>query len=143
MQVSKLNSAALLKAAPLAGLIAAAINAVLYLIGDATGLMDKSVGMPSPEGVQPITLMPVIMASILPSIVAGIVLALLNRFTANPMRVFGILAAALLLFSLSGPFTSIPGIPTGMALLLCVMHSVVAGVVWYIFNRFAGKSTAV
>jgi Family of unknown function (DUF6069) len=140
MEISKLNSASILKAAPLAGLIAAAVNAVLYFIGDATGLMDKTVGIATPEGVQPITLMPVIMASIVPSIVAGILLALLNRFTANPLRIFGILAAVFLLLSLTGPFTSIPGIPTGMALLLCGMHVVVGGTVWYIFNRFVGKS---
>ena len=136
MQQNKINSASLLKVAPLAGLAAAAINAILYLIGGATGIMDKAVGIPGPDGVQPITLVPVLMSSIIPALLAGGVLALLNRFTANPLRIFGILTVVLLVLSLANPFMGIPGIPLGMGIYLDLMHVVVAGCVWYAFSRY-------
>jgi hypothetical protein len=136
MSNSKINTSALLKAVPYAigaGLIA---NVALYYIGTAAGIMDPNVGMPKPDGtVDPITVVPVIMASILPVIVAAGVLLLINRFSANPLRIFGILTAVLALLSLSSPFTGLPNAPVGMSLLLCLMHLVVAGSVWYFFSR--------
>jgi len=50
MENLKINTSSSLKVAPLAGLASAAINAVLYFIGDATGLTDKTVGMTGPDG---------------------------------------------------------------------------------------------
>ncbi len=142
MQNSTLNPSFLLKAAPVAGLIAAVINTVLYFLGDAMGFMDQTVGTPSADGIQPITLLPVIMSSIIPSIVAGLVFALLNRFTSNPFRIFGIISLVLVVLSFANPFMGIPGIPVGMGVLLNIMHVVVAGSVWVVFNRFAGRSAS-
>ncbi len=96
MENLKINTSSLLKVAPLAALASAAINAVLYFIGDATGLMDKAIGIPGPDGaLQPITLLPVIMSSIIPTLIAAGVLALLNRFTDNPIRIYGIVTIVL------------------------------------------------
>lgn len=139
MQDQKINAAALLKVAPLAGLAAAAVNAVLFFIGDAIGLNDKTVGIPSPEGIEPIGLLPVLMSSFIPTLIAAAVLALLNRFTANPLRIFGIVTIVLLTLSMVNPFMGIPNIPVSMGIWLNLMHVVVAGIAWYGFSRYTKK----
>lgn len=137
MENLKINAAALLKVAPLAAGAAAAFNAVLFLIGNALGLMDPSVGIAGPDGsIQAITLVPVIMASIIPSLLAGVLLAVLNRFSAQPLRIFGIVTLVLLVLSMANPFLGIPNVPMGMALWLDLMHLMVAGTVWYAFSRY-------
>lgn len=140
MENSKINASALLKVAPLAAGAAAALNAVLFLIGNALGIMDPSVGIAGPDGsIQAITLVPVVMASIIPSLLAGVLLAVLNRFSAQPLRIFGIVTLVLLVLSLSNPFMGIPNIPVSMALWMDLMHLVVAGTVWYAFSRYTQK----
>lgn len=116
MENLKINPSALLKVAPLAALAAAAINVVLYFIGDAAGLMDSTVGIPGPDGkVEAITLAPVIMSSIIPTLIAAGVLALLNRFTANPLRIYGIVTIVLFVVTLANPFMAIPIYPWAWA----------------------------
>jgi uncharacterized membrane protein HdeD (DUF308 family) len=140
MENLKINSSSLLKVAPLAAVVAAVINAVLYFIGDAVGLMDPSVGIPGPDGsLQPITLAPIIMSSVIPTLIAAGVLALLNRFTANPLRIYGIVTIVLFIVTLVNPFLGIPNLPLGMGIWLDVMHAVVAGVAWYAFSRYTKK----
>jgi len=124
----------LLWAAPLAGAIAAVINTVLFFIGSSTGLIDSSILIPGANA--PLAVVPVIASSIIPSIIAGLVLAGLNYFLSKPWRVFTIIAAVLLVVTFANPFMGIPGIPLGMGIWLNVMHVVVAGSVLYCFNRF-------
>ena len=132
--IAKISSKKLLTVAPLAGIVAAAINAVLFFIGKATGLISDSV-LIQPSN-QPISLVPVLISSILPTLLAAGVLALLNRFVAAPLRVFTIIAVVLLVLSFINPFAAIPNIPIGMGIWLNVMHVVVAGVVVLAFRRF-------
>ncbi len=140
MENLKINTSSLLKVAPLAALASAAINAVLYFIGDATGLMDEAIGIPGPDGaLQPITLLPVIMSSIIPTLIAAGVLALLNRFTENPLRIYGIVTLILFVVTLGNPFFSIPNIPLSMGIWMDLMHAVVAGVAWYAFSKYTKK----
>jgi hypothetical protein len=131
----KINSKKLLWAAPLTGVIAAAINAVLFFIGSSAGIINCAVIIPNAN--QPIMLLPVIMGSFIPTILAALVLAVLNAFLSNAWRVFTIVSAVLLLLSFSSPFMNIPGIPVGMGIWLNIMHVVVAGCVVYFFGRFA------
>lgn len=137
MSTSKISAKSLLIVAPLAAITAAAINAILYFIGKALGAMNDSV-LVQPRNV-PITVGPVIFASIIPTLIAAGVFALLNRFTANPIRIFTILSGILLVLSYLSPFMSIPNIPIGMGIWLNLMHTVVAGVVVVAFSRFTAS----
>ncbi len=130
----KQNWLSFLRLGFLAGLVAAAINTVLFFVGGAAGAVPQNVIIPNAG--QPLTVIPVIISSILPSVVAGLVLALLNRFTKKPLLVFNIIAGVFLVLSFFSPL-SIPGAPTNMIVLLNVMHAVVAGAVVVAFNRFA------
>jgi Family of unknown function (DUF6069) len=124
------------KGVPMAIAASVGINVILYEIGLLTHILDDKYGVPNPDGsIQSITLVPVIMASILPVIVGALILMLLSRLTGNAWRVFTIIAVAFTLISLTGPFMQIKDIPTGMAVLLDVMHFVVAGSVLYFFRR--------
>ena len=132
----KASGKKLLRIAPLAGLAAAGINASLYLLGTALGTMDPTVQV-GPD--QSITLLPVMLSSFVPALVAGLVLAGLNLFLARPFRVFNILALVILLVSFTNPYLMIENVPPLMGLWLNLMHVVVAGVVVYSFNRWAVK----
>ncbi len=136
--IEKIAAKKLLWVAPLAGAIAAAINSVLFLIGSAIGLMDASVLVPGMD--TPITIVPVIMSSIIPSLIAGLVLGVMNYFLNKPFKVFRIVALVLLILTFANPFMGIPGIPLGMGIWLNVMHVVVAGAVVYCFGRFTAKA---
>lgn len=134
MSTTKISSKKLLTVAPLAGIVAAAINAVLFFIGKSSGLISDSI-LIQPAN-EPISVIPVIISSIIPTLLAAGVLALLNRFVADPLRVFTIVSGVLLVLSFINPFAAIPNVPIGMGVWLNVMHVVVAGVVVFAFRRF-------
>lgn len=136
--IEKIAAKKLLWVAPLAGAIAAGINSILFLIGSAIGLVDESVLV---QGMNtPITIGPVIMSSFIPSLIAGLVLGVMNYFLNKPFKVFRIVALVLLILSFANPFMGIPGIPLGMGIWLNVMHVVVAGTVVYCFGRFTANA---
>lgn len=136
--IEKIAAKKLLWVAPLAGAIAAGINSILFLIGSAIGLVDESVLVPGMN--TPITIAPVMMSSFIPSLIAGLVLGVMNYFLNKPFKVFRVVALVLLILSFANPFMGIPGIPLGMGLWLNVMHVVVAGTVVYCFGRFTAKA---
>ena len=111
----------------LAGLGATVANVVVYTIESALGAIPQTVLLPPPMS-QPITVVLVIINSFVPAIVAGVFLALLNRFARRPVRLFRIIAAVLLLLSFANPFT-IPGAPPAMIIALDLMHVVAAAII--------------
>ena len=116
------------KCALLAMGVSAAINAVLYLLGAALGAFPREVVVPNAGG--PMTLMPVVTASVVGVLGGTAVFALLRRFVVRPVRVFVLVAVVVLFLSFVTPFT-IPGAPPAMIAVLEAMHVVVAAVtVW-------------
>lgn len=110
------------------GGIAAVINAIIFFIAPALTATqtDGTVG--------PVTLAPIIFASIIPSIFAAILLWLLRRFTGNGTRIFQIVAVIFLLVSFVSPFTAAAS--TGIALWLNLMHLVAGStIIWSLTMR--------
>lgn len=136
LTTSLLNARKLVSLAPLAGLIAAVLNAILFLIGSSTGAIPADFIIPNAG--QPLTIVPVLVSSFLPAIAGGLLLALLNRFTKRPLRIFTIITIAILVLSFIGPL-GIPGAPIGMIIILELIHVVVVGVVLMAFNRLANR----
>lgn len=102
------------------------ISVLLYFLGDIFGAFPPSV---QAQG-EPFTVIPVILASFFPVIVASLVFSLLVRFTARPKRMFYIVAAVIFALMIFTPFT-IAGAPTLTVVVLELMHIVVAvGSVW-------------
>lgn len=136
LTTSLINTRKLLSLAPLAGLIAAVLNAILFLIGSSTGAIPADFIIPNAG--QPLTIVPVLVSSFLPAVAGGLLLAVLNRFTKRPLRIFTIITLAILVFSFIGPL-GIPSAPVGLIVILELMHVVVVGVVLTVFNRLANR----
>ncbi len=130
----------IIRLAALAGVTSALINAVLFFLFNALGIISNTVFV---QENQPLTVIPVLIASLLPSLLAGVVFFLLCRYTYKGYRVFSIAAIVLLLLSFSNPFIGIPGIPIGMAIALILMHIVVVGSLLYFFRRIKGSEVNV
>lgn len=120
--------------APLAGLIAAMLNAVLFWIGTALGTFPP--GLVIPSSGEPFTVGAVAFSSFMPALVAGLLLFLLIRFARKPLHSFNVIALLVLVLSVVTPF-SLPAAPIGLIVLLEVMHLVVAAVIVFLFNRYA------
>lgn len=129
---SKLTLKQSLTAGLLAGITSAVINAILFLIFHSAGIISDTI-YPQPD--KPMTIVPVLMASLVPSIIGSLVFFLFEKFTANGYRIFSIVAIVLMVFSLYSPFTVIPGVTTGYSLVLCVMHVVVPLTLLYFIRR--------
>ncbi|MEO6589321.1 MAG: DUF6069 family protein [Pyrinomonadaceae bacterium] len=88
-----------------------------------------------PQPGQPLTVLPVVMASLVPLIIGSLIFYLFERFTGNGFKIFSIIALVLMGLSLASPFTMIPGVTFGCSLVLCVMHIVAALSLLYFIRR--------
>jgi CDP-diglyceride synthetase len=118
------------------GSAAAIINAILFLIFHALGIITDNI-LPQPN--QPMTVAAVIMASMVASLIASIIFYLIEKISNNGFKIFRILSIVLVLMSFYAPFTVIPGATTGYSLSLCLMHLVVASSLIYFIGRSVNK----
>ena len=124
----------LLWAGPLAAILAAVANTVVYFVAYGLGAMPQDVAV---QGSGPITLEPVVFASVIGAVGAAVVfasVALLAR--RRPVRTFSVVAAVVLVLSFYTPFT-IPGAPVAMVATLLLMHVVAAVVIVGVLARLA------
>jgi Family of unknown function (DUF6069) len=128
--------ARLWRATPLAAMAAALANAIVYAIAEGVGALPNSVLVPTAAGERPLALGEVVFGSVMPIIGAGIVLAILARFTDRPLRAFWKIAAVVLLISLGTPLT-LPDAPGDMVVALSVMHVMTAAVGLSVMTRLA------
>lgn len=129
---TKLNFKQALIAGLLAGLTAAAFNAALFLVFHAAGAISDTI-YPQPNA--PMTILPVIMASVIPAIIGSLVFFLFEKFTNKAYKIFSIVTIVLMVLSLYSPFTVIPDVTTSYALVLCAMHIVVPLTLLYFIRR--------
>ena len=122
----------IMTAAALAGATAAIVNGILFLLLKAAGIFPDTVHV---QTGQPLTVLPVVLSSIVPSLIAGVVFYLLCRYTQNGYRIFSIVAIILLVLSFANPFMGIEGIPLTMGIALNAMHVVVVAALMYFFKR--------
>ena len=128
----------LLKAGPLAGIVGAVLNTVVFFIARAAGAVNDSIII---RDGRPLLLVAVIISSIVPAFVAALLLFVLGRFTKAAVTIFTIVSIVFLVVSMMGPFGT-PGLPTGMRITLAVMHIVPAVVIVYFLRKAAGDSSA-
>ncbi|MDX1991007.1 MAG: DUF6069 family protein [bacterium] len=111
------------RAVVLAAGISAIINTAIFVVGSALDLFPETVIIPAAN--QPMTVAPVIFATVFGVVAGAVVYAVLGRVVARPVQVFRILGIVVLVLSFGSPF-SIPDAPAGMIAALLVMH-IVAG----------------
>lgn len=131
-QETKTSFGKILGLSLVAGLISTIINVILFFIGKAAGFFPDTVLIPNQNA--PLNFVNFIISSIVPSLIAGLVMGLIYRFAKKPKKVFNIISIVLLVLSFANPFF-IPGAPIMMAVMLNVMHVVVAGDLMYVFNK--------
>lgn len=122
------------KAGALAAVVSAVVNTILFYGGAAFGAFPTDIIVPNSG--RPLTVVPVIAASVIGALGGTIVYAILSRFMqrSTTHRVFMIIALVVLLLSFFMPF-SIPGAPAAMLALLEIMHVVVAAATVYFLLR--------
>lgn len=124
---------------PVAAVIAAAANAILFLVGDALGAFPDSVIIPTAGS--PMTIGPMMIFSAVSTIGAAAVFALLGRFTSKTSRNFWIVSAVVFIGFIFTPF-SIPDVPVPMIVALEVSHLLVAIVAMGALLGFGFKEDA-
>ncbi len=129
---TKLSLKQIMIAAAMAAGVSVVINAIVFLVGHATGIITDDVMI---QPMQPLQIMPVIMASLLPTFVGAFVFFLFEKYSSNGFRNFSILAVVLLLLSFYSPFAMIPGASVSYSMALEVMHIVVAGSLLFFINK--------
>jgi hypothetical protein len=87
------------------------------------------------SALQPLPVVMVAMASVVPALVGGLLLAVLNRFTDRPIMIFRIVALVVLLISLA-PLLALP-VVAGVAITLAAMHALTAALITYILTSHA------
>lgn len=122
---------AVLRAALLAGVLAALLNGALFLL---TGRAFEGV-LAGPRQM-PFSVLPVVTLSVLGALAAGAVYLALARLLSRPNRPFTIVAVVVLLASFTTPF-SIPNAPAAVILLLNLMHVIVFACVLALVPRRA------
>jgi len=125
----------LLWAAPLAGAVAAALNAIVWLVAYLLGAMPQDLIV---NDIGPIFIDSAMTLSFVPAIFAGLLLAILARFSRRPGRVFVAISALVLVISFATPF-GIEGAPLAMILALELMHVVAAAAIVGVLLRFARR----
>lgn len=123
----RVNYRSLLWVGPLAAIVAALGCGLIYAVASAVGAIPQSVLLPGPTGQGPLTLGSVIVMSVIGSLGAAIVFALIGLFSRRPVGLFRVVALVVLVLSLGTPIT-VSGAPVAMIVSLISMHVVVAAV---------------
>jgi hypothetical protein len=119
-----------------AGILSVALNAILFYVFHAAGVLTDDI-MIQPG--QPLTVVPVLISSLMPSIIGACIYFLFDKYSNNGWRNFRILALVLFVVTLANPFMGIPGVTVGFATVLDVMHVVVAGSLIYFLGKLQVK----
>lgn len=119
-----------------AGALSIALNAILFYAFHAAGVLTDDIMI---QDDQALTIVPVIMSSLVPSLIGACVYFLFEKFSNNGWRNFRILALVLFVLTLANPFMGIPGVTMGYALVLDLMHVVVAGSLMYFLGSLNKK----
>jgi len=111
----------------LAGLIAALLNLAIFFISTFIGGISNNVLLPDGN---PLRIAPVVISTLLSSLIASLVLFTLSKFIKNPIKIFLIIGFIFLIVSMAGPFGT-PYLPIGMRITLALMHILAGSIIIY------------
>lgn len=125
------STGSIFKAGVMAAVIAAVVNAILFLIGSTFTFPDTAL---TPMG-QPIVLPAVIFMSFVPVLLGTGVYWALNRFmSGNADRIFVAISVIVLVFMIPGPF-GIENVDIAQIVILQIMHVVAGGSAIYFLTQ--------
>ncbi len=135
--MNKLNFKQSIGAGAMAAGASIAVNAALFLAFHGAGIIKDSIFI---QPNQPLTIVPIIISSTLPTLVASMVFFLMEKYTKNGFKNFMILSAVLLALSFANPFLGIKGVTVGYALALNLMHVVIVAFLYVFIKRAIAKN---
>ncbi len=135
---SKLNIKQALVAGLTAAAVAAVVNAILFFIFHAPGIIVDTVFI---QPNQPMTVVPIIISSVIPSILGSLVFFLFEKYSSNGYKNFRILALVLMIVTFANPFVGIPNISVAYGIVLNVMHVVVVAALLYFLAKSKAKNS--
>ena len=130
--MNKLNFKQIIIAGAIAAGVSVVINAILFFIFHYTGVISDDVFI---QPNQPLTVVPVIISSILPTLIGACVFFLFEKFSNNGFKIFSIVAIVLMFLSFTSPFMAVQGMPVGYGVVLNIMHVVVVFSLLYFIKR--------
>lgn len=116
----------------MAAIVAAIINVILFFLFHALGIITDDIFV---QPNQPLTFVPVIISSVIPTLIAALVFFLIEKFSNNGFKTFRLVAIILLFVSFVNPFMGIEGITIGYGIVLNVMHVVVVASLLYFIGK--------
>jgi hypothetical protein len=128
---SKLTFVQSIKAGAMAAGLAAVINVILFFVFHEGGILVDTIFI---QAGQALTVIPVLISSIVPTLIASCVFFLLAKYTKNGLNIFRIISLVLLVLSFANPFM-IPEVTTGYAVALNVMHIVVVACLLFFISK--------
>ncbi len=129
---TKINFKQSMQAGLLAALSAVVINVILFYLFHAAGVITDQIFI-APN--MPLTVIPVIISSVIPTLLASMVFFLFEKFSKQGFKIFAISSLVLLALSFLNPFLKIPNVTTAYAIVLNVMHVVVVLALFYFIKR--------
>ncbi len=129
---TKLTFKQIITAGLIAGGASAIFNAILFYTFHAARVLVDTIHI---QPNTPLTIAPIVISSILPSIIGSIVFYFIEKYTSNGFKIFRIVSILLVTLSLISPFTNIPKVTFGYAMVLNVMHIIVAGELLYFIGK--------
>lgn len=115
-----------------AAIAAAIINALLFLIFRAVGVFTDTIEI---QPGQALSIVPVLISSIMPSIIGSMVFFMIEKYSNNGYKFFSILTIILVVLSFMNPFLKIPNITLMSGIILNVMHVVVGGALLHFIKK--------
>lgn len=128
-----------IKSGAFAAGIAAVINSILFFIFKAAGIITDDIFV---QPNTPLNVVPVIISSIVPTLIASMVFFLFEKFANNGFKIFRIVSVVLLALSFANPFMGIKGITIPYALVLNLMHVVVVVALLFFIGKANKAKTA-
>ncbi|OYU94585.1 MAG: hypothetical protein CFE21_15010 [Bacteroidetes bacterium B1(2017)] len=129
---TKLTFKQIITAAAVASGVALVVNAILFYIFHAAGVITDDI-MIQPG--QAMTIVPILISSVMPTMVGACVFFLFEKFGKSGFKTFSIVSLILLVVSFINPFVGIPNVTVAYAVVLNIMHVVVAGSLLYFIKR--------
>lgn len=129
---TKLNFKQIMTAGALAAGASVIMNTILFYTFKAAGVFTDDIFI---QPNQPLTIVPVIISSIMPSLIGAGVFPLFEKYLKNGYSIFRIVALVLLVLSFVNPFMGIQGVTIAYGVALNLMHVVVAFSLLYFIQR--------
>lgn len=129
---TKLNFSQSVKVGALTALISTVINSILFLIFHAIGVFTDNIFI---QPNQALTIVPIIISSTIPTLIASIVFFLIEKYSKNGFGIFRIVSIVLLVLSFINPFMGIKGVTVAYALGLNLMHVVIVVTLLYLLHK--------